>query len=298
MRKAGISWRACTIWYVTSGRDLVRVADAADELPRGSAPVVLAAPQFEGLSATPEPAAAQSASRGPDAAVLERALRFNSLPGTADEATALAKVLPEARVYTGSSATEALLKDVRAPSILHIATHGFFLSPSSASTATTSDRGLVIPSGPASSAANPEESLVLSGLALAGANQRWSGPGEDGILTALEATSLDLWGTRMVVLSACETGLGDVRNGEGVYGLRRALVLAGAESQVMSLWQVSDTATRDLMISFYQQLRAGDGRAEALRRVQLAMLKGGRNRDHPYYWASFILSGDWRPAFN
>ena len=143
-----------------------------------------------------------------------------------------------------------------------------------------------------------DDALVLSGLALAGANQRWSGDGEDGILTALEATSLDLWGTRMVVLSACETGVGDVQNGEGVYGLRRALVLAGAESQVMSLWQVSDAATRDLMISYYQHLRAGEGRADALRQVQLAMLKGGRNREHPFYWASFILSGDWRPAFD
>jgi CHAT domain-containing protein len=119
-----------------------------------------------------------------------------------------------------------------------------------------------------------------------------------------------------VVLSACETGVGDVRNGDGVYGLRRALVLAGSESQVISLWQVSDAATRDLMVSYYKRLMAGEGRTEGLRQVQLEMLKGvgqgagGQQRglrvqlggaaaprggrSHPYFWAAFIQSGDWR----
>jgi CHAT domain-containing protein/Tfp pilus assembly protein PilF len=285
-----------TVSYVTSGRDLARLSTGAGRSAGGSAPVILANPQFAGLAGNASPVPA-SATRAVDAATLDRVLTFSALPGTADEAVALGKVLPEARVFTGADATEAVLKGLRAPSILHIATHGFFLGPAARS-AGPSDRGLAVTTGPPSSATNPDDALVLSGLALAGANQRWSGAGEDGIVTALEAASLDLWGTRMVVLSACETGVGDARNGEGVYGLRRALVLAGAESQVMSLWQVSDTATRDLMIAFYEQLRAGDGRAEALRRVQLAMLKGGRNRDHPYYWASFILSGDWRSAFN
>ncbi|MBA3242699.1 MAG: CHAT domain-containing protein, partial [Acidobacteria bacterium] len=138
------------------------------------------------------------------------------------------------------------------------------------------------------------------------------GEGEDGILTALEAAGLDLWGTRLVVLSACETGLGEVKNGEGVYGLRRALVLAGSETQLMSLWQVSDAGTRDLMTAYYARLENGDGRTEALRQVQLAMLRGenlsagGGQRglamsgatakaklSHPYFWAAFIPSGAW-----
>ncbi len=130
--------------------------------------------------------------------------------------------------------------------------------------------------------------MLRSGLALAGANRK----DESGILTALEASGLNLWGTKLVVLSACDTGIGQVRNGEGVYGLRRALVLAGAETQMMSLWPVSDRSTRDLMVSYYRDLVAGRGRGEALRRAQLQMLQS-KSHAHPYYWASFIQTGEW-----
>jgi CHAT domain-containing protein len=133
-------------------------------------------------------------------------------------------------------------------------------------------------------ASNP---LLRSGLALAGANH-----GDNGILTAFEASGLNLWGTKLVVLSACDTGLGEIRNGEGVYGLRRALVLAGTESQMMSLWPVSDRSTRELMISFYKNLVRGEGRGDALRQAQLQMLQNTA-RNHPYYWASFIQAGEW-----
>ena len=165
-----------------------------------------------------------------------------------------------------------------------------------------------------------ENPLLRSGLALAGANLQQSGAGEDGILTAQEVAGLDLWGTKLVVLSACDTGVGEVKNGDGVYGLRRALVLAGAESQVMSLWPVSDKGTRDLMIQYYQALQRGEGRSAGLRGVQLRMLRSrqlkptgparillhekepsglpaeqrlSRDYSHPYYWASFIQSGAW-----
>ena len=127
---------------------------------------------------------------------------------------------------------------------------------------------------------------------MAGFNQRSSGS-EDGVLTALEAANLNLNGTQLVVLSACETGVGEVRNGAGVYGLRRAFVMAGAQTQILSLWQVSDLATKDLMVGYYQQLQAKRGRSEALREIQLAMLEG--DYAHPYYWAAFIPSGDWTP---
>jgi CHAT domain-containing protein len=133
--------------------------------------------------------------------------------------------------------------------------------------------------------------LDIPGLALAGANLNRSGA-EKGILTALEASNLDLWGTKLVTLSACDTGVGEILNGEGVYGLRRAFLLAGAESVVMSLWPVSDYATREMMTSYYKGLRNGLGRSEALRQTKLAMLKR-KGRRHPFYWASFIESGEW-----
>jgi CHAT domain-containing protein len=96
-----------------------------------------------------------------------------------------------------------------------------------------------------------------------------------------------------VVLSACETGIGEVRNGEGVYGLRRALLLAGAESQVMTLWRVSDDDTRRFMSDYYRRLQAGVGRGAALQQTQWALLKD-RQVAHPYFWAAFIQSGEWR----
>jgi CHAT domain-containing protein len=232
--------------------------------------------------------------RAADAGVAESALQFSALPGTADEAKTLAALLPDARLYTGAEATEAQLKQLKSPSILHVATHGFFLRPRAPRTTAAAARGWAIAAPPPDSPLERDDALVLSGVALAGANQRWSGEGEDGILTALEVAGLDLSGTRLVVLSACETGIGETRNGEGVYGLRRALLLAGSESQVISLWQVADTATRDLMVAFYERLRAGEGRSEALRNAQLTFLRGAPHRVHPFYWASFIQSGDWR----
>ena len=115
--------------------------------------------------------------------------------------------------------------------------------------------------------------------------------GDDGILTALEASSLDLWGTRMAVMSACETGVGETRRGDGVYGLRRALVVAGAESQVMSLWQVSDEGTRALMTDFYTKSEGGSPAfSGAAARCSCRCCAPAR-RKHPYYWSSFILSG-------
>ena len=100
--------------------------------------------------------------------------------------------------------------------------------------------------------------------------------------------------SQLVVLSACETGVGTVSQGEGVYGLRRALTIAGAESLVMSLWQVDDEATRSLMTSYYKRLQSGSGRTDALRLAQLRMLESSEH-SHPYYWAGFIPAGAWSP---
>ncbi|MGH9944700.1 MAG: CHAT domain-containing protein, partial [Pyrinomonadaceae bacterium] len=304
------------ITYLTSGRDLLRIGTPAASR---QGPVVLADPRFGAIAAgvavaVPARGAPPAAETGDNRRSFDLSTaRFSRLPGTAGEARALGSLLAGARLLTEAQATEAALKAVNAPSILHIATHGFFL-PDQPKTAMPETRGLALSNPPETPSENP---LLRSGLALAGANARQSAGGEDGVLTALEATGLNLWGTKLVVLSACETGLGKVENGEGVYGLRRALVLAGSESQVMSLWQVSDAATRDLMVAYYRRLQAGEGRTEALRQVQLEMLKGGgggggggggqrglnealggkaraEGRGHPFYWASFIQSGDWR----
>ena len=97
-----------------------------------------------------------------------------------------------------------------------------------------------------------------------------------------------------MVLSACETGVGDVQNGEGVYGLRRALVLAGAQTQVASLWKVADAATKDLMLDYYERLLKGEGRSAALRDAQRTMINS-QERSHPYFWAAFVPIGNWAP---
>ncbi|MFN2514930.1 MAG: tetratricopeptide repeat protein [Pyrinomonadaceae bacterium] len=297
------------ITYLTSGRDLLRMQV---RLPSRQPPVVIANPLFD--ATPPNGQTIQVAQRVPArrSADLSRAT-FSPLPGTAGEAQALAAILPRAKVLTGVHATEGSLKQLSSPDILHVATHGFFL-PDQPQASAAKTRGLGIGLARKSGVVRNENPLLRSGIALAGANARQSREAEDGVLTALEAAGLDLWGTKLVVLSACETGVGEIKTGDGVYGLRRALVLAGAESQVMSLWQVSDAATRDLMVTYYKRLESGEGRSEALRQVQLEMLRGTRpsedgknrslrvekkkttsqSRSHPFYWASFIPIGDWR----
>lgn len=209
---------------------------------------------------------------------------FDRLLETSAEAQAIKTLFPSASPLTGTQATESALKQADAPRILHIATHGFFLADRPAAPVART-RGL-------DASVNIENPLLRSGLALTGANLRKGASDDDGILTAMEASGLNLWGTKLVTLSACETGLGEVKTGEGVYGLRRALALAGAETQVMSLWKVDDKATREWMTDYYTGLKNGLGRGEALRQVQLKMLKQ-KNRQHPFYWASFIQSGEW-----
>ena len=103
---------------------------------------------------------------------------------------------------------------------------------------------------------------------------------------------MNLRGTELVTLSACETGVGEVKNGFGVFGLRRSIAMAGAQSSLMSLWKVSDEGTQYLMTKYYKLLKKKKGKRESLRKVQLEMLKK-RKFSHPFYWASFTLSGDW-----
>ncbi|WP_437312109.1 tetratricopeptide repeat protein [Sorangium sp. So ce388] len=270
--------------YLTSGRDLLRLEVTRTETPRSS-PLVIGNPAYDENGATPAGATSgrRSGAMG--------AMRFGPLRWTEPEARAVKELLPDARLLLEADATEAAVKALAGPAIVHLATHGFFLAQAPAAPlAPLEARPFLILLQPGALPPLPENPLLRSGLALAGANQRRSG-GDDGVLTALEVAGLDLWGTKLVVLSACDTGIGTLSRGEGVYGLRRALVLAGADSQIMSLWKVADEATQALMKAYYGRLSAGEGRSDALREVQLAM---ARQHLHPYYWAAFIVGGSGR----
>jgi CHAT domain-containing protein len=264
-----------SVTYLTTGRDLAR---PRSERKVNSLTAIVADPIFgEKEPDSPPTAKLTRSSTGRRSLTNTRNLSdtyFAPLGGAALEAAAIKSLFPEASMLTKAAATETAVKSLAAPNMLHIATHGYFLDPGDAKVSTDRD--------------NP---LLRSGLAFVGANLR-IGEKDDGILTALEASGLDLWGTKLVVLSACDTGVGEIRTGEGVYGLRRSFVLAGAESLVMSLWPVSDMVTRELMTNYYKNLKAGMGRGEALRQVKLAMIKRP-TRKHPFYWASFIHSGEW-----
>ena len=282
-----------SISYLTTGRDLVRMLV---ERASKSQSAVVANPVF-GEQSSDELVAAVSPVRIPKASRRRSITNtrnlsdtyFAPLSGTSAEANSIKTLFPDVKLLTGASATETAVKALTAPKILHIATHGFFLENPNLGDNKNGGK-----SGPSIANLTLENPLLRSGLAFAGANRHGSGKGEkdDGILTALEASGLNLWGTKLVVLSACDTGLGEVRNGEGVYGLRRSFVLAGAETVVMSMWPVSDYVTRELMTNYYKNLKKGMGRGEALRQVQLEMIKRP-NRRHPFYWASFIQSGEW-----
>jgi CHAT domain-containing protein/Tfp pilus assembly protein PilF len=272
--------------YLTSGRDLLSLAAPA---PARGRPVVMADPAY-GPSANGPPLDI-GAYRSSD---LDRSgLVFTPLAGTAKEAEVLQGLLKldAQEVLTGANATEEKLKGLHGPPILHVATHGFFLNDQQVAAAALRPVSFGAETPPQPLGENP---LLRSGLALAGANTRRSGDSDDGILTAAEAAQLDLRGTQLVVLSACETGLGQVQQGEGVYGLRRALVLAGAQAQLVSLWKVADAQTQALMVDYYERLLKGEGRSVALREAQKTMMANPATQ-HPYYWAAFVPIGSWTP---
>ena len=291
------------ISYLSSGRDLLHRNKTSPTLQPS---LILANPNYQTAISTPsQPQSEQRANQRSNQRTTDLSkFIFSPLPGTAEEATAIAPKLSGATLLTEAQATETALKATRSPRILHIATHGFFLQDKPTATPKSSrslDRANVILDIndlplPTDRPYNPNDNpLLRSGLALAGANTLNGGnPDSDGILTALEASNLNLRGTQLVVLSACETGLGDIANGEGVYGLRRAFTLAGAETQLISLWKVSDNGTKDLMVNYYDKLLSGTGRSQSLLETQRKLLADPQYR-HPYYWAPFILSGDWTP---
>jgi CHAT domain-containing protein/tetratricopeptide (TPR) repeat protein len=272
--------------YVASGRDLAR--GESDVRPTISL-LLVANPAFDDEAAV---SGARGSERG--GRISRVGVRFGPLPGTAEEARLIPPLIPGTkRVLMGRDATESAVRNARSPRVLHLATHGFFLKE-----ATLGSAGGASQSRGDSGQGATASSMGGSGLALAGANVGGLRGGEDGILTALEVSSMDLYGTDLVVLSACETALGVVRTGEGVYGLRRAFVLAGAKNLIMSLWPVDDEVTRDLMERFYRAYGKGDPPSQSLHQALLqtiASLRASYEAVHQgrlapvNLWAAFIM---------
>ncbi|OAN51145.1 CHAT domain-containing tetratricopeptide repeat protein [Magnetospirillum moscoviense] len=224
-----------------------------------------------------------------------RGLKFDPLPGAEKEGQLIRQkvtvVGKTSTIYSKLDAQERVLRDMeRPPEVLHIATHGFFLKPDD----TLRKRLLKLQRGGDIQLPPPGDNpLLRSGLAFAGINANAQLLGEidtdnDGVLTALEVLGLDLTGTKLAILSACETGLGEIHEGEGVYGLRRAFQEAGAGSVVSSLWEVSDAGTQTLMNALYGRLLAGKTPHQSLREAQLEMLRIGQ-WSSPYIWSAFFM---------
>jgi len=292
-----------SIQLVVSGRDLIQRAAKSDA---GTA-LVMADPDFDLNAAQARDAAQQVLRDGlrrppdPERRGLGNALVLGAvarLPGTAAEAKAIAPGLRDfARsdpiVYSDRWALEAVFKAFRRPRAIVMSTHGFFFDEPETSSERTSllDLNQARPS----SLRPLNNPLLRCGLLLAGCNQRGhAADGEDGVLTGLEIVGTDLRGTDLVVLSACETAVGQVRGGEGVAGLRQAFQLAGAQTVVATLWQVPDKESARLMVGFFDNLVKGQGKAEALRRAQLAQIQSRRERygaAHPFFWAAYTVTG-------
>jgi len=266
--------------YYGSLRDWLATPERAHADTTATA-LLLGGADYERAAGAPRPALATDMARRLPSDT------FRYLPRTRSEVQAIGQAL------TGEGWTTTVLSDTmagepqllqavqdQAPQLLHLATHGFFYERTTAAAAGQDGR-----------IAQLEEPLLRSGLVLAGANRPAPAAGlerSDGILTAYEVAALPLAATRLVVLSACETANGDIRNAEGVYGLQRAFKLAGADQLLLSLWQVDDESTARLMQHFYRFLLAGRPPAEALRLAQDEMRRDPYYHQ-PYHWGAFIL---------
>lgn len=262
-----------TITYLTSSRDLFD--QKAIESRNQTLPVIIADPDYD-LSESNESDHSNSLIQNARN-FCEDLVPFLRLEGTRIEGREIHKIIG-GELWLGQDALKSRFMELMSPKILHIATHGFF-QPSCQTTTKKWD------------------SDFRSGFVLAGVNSYILGqslPAEvgNGIITAYEISGLNLFSTDLVVLSACETGIGDIIFCEGVYGLRRAFAIAGARALVLSLWSIPDEETKDLMVIFYSLLKSGKGKSEAMREAQLALKK---KYPHPYFWGAFILQGDAGP---
>ena len=298
------------VHYLSAERDLVQ-GQGSPSLGEGL--LALGGPDFSAEGQTggvSRPSVLASLLRGPSSQCAGfRSMKFSPLPGTlaeVDEVASLWRAGSSGKgmvKLTGLEASEdAFKKKAPGKRVLHLATHGFFLDDrceSSLRTAQGNSRGGTLFG---EESLRGETPLVLSGLAMAGANRRDDARSterepEDGILTAAEVAGLDLRGVEWAVLSACATGVGPVQSGEGVLGLRRAFQVAGARTIIMSLWEISDLPARQWIQSLYRERLSGLTTAQAVRRASLDILEARRKArvtTHPFYWGAFIASGDWR----
>ena len=291
--------------FLTSGRDLLPSFLSLSEGPY----MIVAGPDYDAAEvADPDQIKKAAASRAAQSDTLRgagsglRGLNFLPLPGAQKEGEIILEQVDaqnEARsVFIQGAAEEQVISELtEIPEILHIATHGFFLKADE----NLKKRLLKLQRGADLQVPPPGDNpLLRAGLAFAGINKNAKFLGEidtrnDGVLTALEVLDLKLSGTKLVVLSACETGLGEIHEGEGVYGLRRAFQEAGVSEVVNSLWEVSDAGTQALMTEFYQRILTGMPARQALRESQLA-LKASPLWGQPYIWSAFMMVGSYESA--
>jgi len=295
------------IHYLSSGRDLIRLADIPAPKtgllalgdPNYDAPVTARLSETKTLGDTTAKPMYYATTRNIRSGCGKlQELTVGRLPGTRTEVEQIAADWKESCTesvitFFGSDASEERFK-AKAPGnrIIHLATHGYFLQgacqPDIPRVGYDLDIGFI-----------GENPLLQSGLFFAGANLHGEGSdiegAEDGILTAYEVSAMKLGGTQLVVLSACETGLGKVEEGEGVYGLRRAFQMAGARTVVSALWPVSDQSTAEMMSRLYAGGKMS--LAERMRLIQLekiAELRKNNKSDHPYSWGGLVALGDWK----
>ena len=260
---------------LTSGRDLLEPAAQ----PSANPPLVIADPDFD-----MEPSNAGLAPKTETVSGVP--LKWDRLPASRAEGI-LVKKLVGGRLLMDRGASVRTVMASPSPSVLHVASHGAFLI-----TEASGGGGVSVLDPLAERLVDPNETLRRAVVVLAGANRGGSESGDDGYLSALEVSLLRLEGTRLVALSACETVRGEIRSGEGVYGLRRSLAIAGARTTLLSLWKVDDAATAELMSGFYGQLARGIDPHAALATVQAKFRNHPKVRlRHPYYWAGFQLYG-------
>jgi CHAT domain-containing protein len=288
---------------LTSGRDLLTLSKKLEFQSKSS--VVIANPSFDVADATIEKLQISSnQTRSASIDPIRKGISWAPLPATEKEGSAIASLI-RAKFVHSAQATPIFVQTSLGPKILHIASHGYFFGDQQDNESIRDSNSFSNGSGLGESSnggqglsRNQKNPLLKSGIVLAGANQPTTNPDDDGYLTALEVSRLQLNGTELFVVSACASGQGDVQTGEGVYGLSRAIAVAGARSSLLSLWKVDDAATAEFMIRFYKRLKAGEGRSDALAAVQKEFRAGSAGDGkwkEPYYWAAWQLVGDWRP---